>query len=87
MPPHEERLYRASPSRRGPSDRNPTLREPLRLYEGVVRPEWIDYNDHMTESRYLQVFGDASDALTAYLGVDAAYRAAEGSYHTAETHI
>ncbi len=28
-----------------------------------VRPEWIDYNGHMTESRYLQVFGDAMDAL------------------------
>ena len=50
-------------------------------------PKWIDYNNHLTESRYLQVFGDASDALTSFLGVDAAYRAASGSFYTAETHL
>ncbi|MBV9754530.1 MAG: carnitine 3-dehydrogenase [Hyphomicrobiales bacterium] len=61
--------------------------EPLRLCEGVVRPEWIDYNNHLTESRYLQIFGDAADALTAHLGVDAAYRASHGSFFTAETHL
>ena len=59
----------------------------MRLHEGVVRTEWIDYNNHLTESRYLQVFGDASDALTSFLGVDAAYRAANGSFYTAETHL
>jgi acyl-CoA thioesterase FadM len=33
------------------------------------------------------VFGDASDALLRYLGVDAAYLAAAGSYYTVETHL
>ena len=33
-----------------------------------VRPEWIDYNGHMTDSRYLQVFGDATDALFTVRG-------------------
>ena len=61
--------------------------QPLRLHEGVVRPEWIDYNNHLTESRYLQVFGDASDALTSHLGIDADYRASNGSFYTAETHL
>jgi carnitine 3-dehydrogenase len=53
---------------------------------GSVRPEWIDYNGHMTDSRYHQVFGDAMDALYRRLGVDEAYRAAGHMFFTVETH-
>ena len=38
--------------------------EPLAL-RATVLPDWIDYNGHVHESRYLQVFGDATDALLA----------------------
>lgn len=60
--------------------------DPLRLWRGVVLPEWLDYNGHMTEHRYLQVFGESSDALYGYLGVDFE-RAEKGAYYTLETHI
>jgi carnitine 3-dehydrogenase len=60
---------------------------PLRLHETAVAPEWIDYNGHLTESRYLQIFGDATDALLRLIGVDGAYLAAGRSYYTVETHI
>jgi carnitine 3-dehydrogenase len=60
---------------------------PTRVLATQVRPEWIDYNGHMTESRYLQVFGDATDALFVRLGADAAYRATGRSFFTVETHI
>ena len=60
---------------------------PLRLLEIEVRPEWIDYNGHMTDSRYLQVFGDATDALLRYAGVDEAYRQSGRSLFTVETHV
>lgn len=60
---------------------------PLALYEGVVDPNWIDYNGHMTEASYLTAFGDASDALFRYVGIDEAYRAAGHSFYTVETHI
>ena len=33
----------------------------------------IDYNGHMTESRYLQVFGDATVPYSIYLGLDQNY--------------
>src|SRR5579863_4229958 len=49
---------------------------PVRMLDTYVRPEWIDYNGHMTDSRYLQVFGDATDALFRWAGVDNAYRKA-----------
>lgn len=61
--------------------------QPLRLYEGRVQADWIDYNNHMTESRYLQVFGNATDALLTYLGIDADYLNAGQSFFTVETHI
>ncbi len=60
---------------------------PTRVLATQVRPEWIDYNGHMTESRYLQVFGEASDALFVRLGADAAYRATGRSFFTVETHL
>jgi carnitine 3-dehydrogenase len=63
------------------------LSPPLRLHSARVLPDWVDYNGHAHESRYLQVFGDATDALLGYLGVDAAYLAAGGSYYTVETHL
>jgi len=60
---------------------------PLRLLETQVRPEWIDYNGHMTDSRYLQVFGDATDALFRYAGIDEAYRRSGRALYTAESHL
>jgi acyl-CoA thioester hydrolase/carnitine 3-dehydrogenase len=59
---------------------------PLRLWQGEVLSDWLDYNGHMTEHRYLQVFGDSSDALYQLIGVDFT-RADEGAFYTLETHI
>ena len=38
-----------------------------------MSPAWIDYNGHMSEHRYLQVFGDTTDGLLRLIGVDMAY--------------
>lgn len=61
--------------------------QPLKLYDCIVDPNWIDYNGHMTEASYLTAFGDASDALFRYIGIDEAYRASGNSFYTVETHI
>jgi carnitine 3-dehydrogenase len=61
--------------------------QPLRLHEARILAEWVDYNGHAHESRYLQLFGDASDALYRYLGIDDEYLADGGSYFTVETHL
>jgi carnitine 3-dehydrogenase len=86
----EERLYEE-----GAAAARPALEaaaaggEPavLRLIETEVRPEWVDYNGHMTDSRYLQVFGDATDVLLRYAGVDDAYRRSGRALYTVETHV
>jgi carnitine 3-dehydrogenase len=57
------------------------------LHRMRVPPEWIDYNGHLHESRYLQLFGDATDGLLARIGVDADYLDAGRSYYTVETHL
>jgi carnitine 3-dehydrogenase len=56
-------------------------------FECIVRPEWVDYNGHMSDSRYLQVFGDATDALLRLAGVDDAYRRGGHALYTVETHV
>jgi carnitine 3-dehydrogenase len=52
-----------------------------------VPADWVDYNGHVHESRYLQLFADATDALLGRLGLDAAHLEAGGSYFTVETHL
>ena len=60
---------------------------PLETLTRVVPAGWIDYNNHVHESRYLQLAADATDALLARLGLDAEYLESSGSYYTVETHI
>ena len=73
---HEKTLAAAQPPARDDAS-----------WHGRVEPGWIDYNGHMTESRYLQVFSHATDGLLARIGADAEYVAAGHSYFTAETHL
>lgn len=59
----------------------------ISLYSAEVDPEWIDYNGHMTESRYLYIFGEASDAVLESIGMDSHYRGRGYSIYTVETHL
>jgi carnitine 3-dehydrogenase len=65
----------------------PTAAGELLEHRATVLPEWVDYNGHAHESRYLQVFGDATDALLSRLGIDEQYLAGGGSYYTVESHL
>lgn len=59
----------------------------LRLYEATVPVDWIDYNGHMTEHRYMEAFANANDAILAHVGLDATYLASGRSFYTVETHF
>ena len=88
----EERLYEAAASAArerltASAAATATASGPLRLLETHVRPEWVDYNGHMTDSRYLQVFGDATDALFRLAGIDDGYRRSGRAMYTAESHL
>ena len=60
---------------------------PVLTARRTVPLDWTDYNGHMTESRYLHAFADATDRFMEIIGCDADYIRAGGSYFTAETHI
>ena len=52
-----------------------------------VQPEWIDYNEHLTEWAYLKLFGDATDVVLAQIGAGMEYVAGGHSWYTVESHL
>lgn len=60
---------------------------PLVLIEATVSPAAVDYNDHMTESQYLEFFGRAGTELFRLLGMDQSYVDAGASFFTVESHL
>ena len=60
---------------------------PMITVARVVPSDWTDYNGHMNEGRYGQVFSDAADAVMVHVGADAGYIAGGLSYFTVETTI
>lgn len=82
---YENGLYAKAHANAGKQKADPA--EPLALHNDRVREDFVDYNGHMTESRYLQVFGDATDAFLRYIGMDDDYLASGRSMYTVETHI
>ena len=66
----------------------PDVTAPLSLYTATVKPEWIDYNGHMSEAYYVLTFGFATEAFLDYIDIGRAYRARTGSSaYTVEAHI
>ncbi|MGW8379296.1 thioesterase family protein [Streptomyces sp. ODS28] len=61
---------------------------PLPEFRQTVRPEWIDYNGHMSEAFYVLVFGHATDAMMIETGLGPRYREQSNcSLFTAEAHV
>ena len=63
------------------------LDQPLAMAQMQVLPGWIDYNGHMTESRYLFAASETTDPFLRLIGADLDYVKGGHSYYTAETHI
>lgn len=69
------------------ADTGPAADAPL-SHRDTVRPEWIDYNGHLSEPYYVLVFGDATTALMERAGMGPEHRAATGcSLYTVEAHV
>jgi acyl-CoA thioester hydrolase len=61
--------------------------EPL-VWREPVQDAWIDYNGHLSEPYYVLAFGHATDAVMDMVGIDEAYREANGaSLYTVEAHV
>jgi carnitine 3-dehydrogenase len=59
----------------------------VRTVDRIVPVDWTDYNGHMNESRYGQVFSDAADAMMKLVGADEAYIESGKSYFTVDARI
>ena len=76
----EERLYREAVAK-------PAADGNLPRHETTVRPEWVDYNGHMSDFLYGHVFGEAMDSLYRQIGIDDAFRKGGRMYYTVESHV
>lgn len=57
-------------------------------YRDVVRPEWIDYNDHFNMGYYVVVFDLATDAWLDHIGLGLAHKRSHGvTTFTLEAHV
>lgn len=66
---------------------SPDYSAPVETVNRVVPVDWTDYNGHMNESRYGQVFSDAADGMLLTFGVDSGYVARGLSYFTVDIDI
>ncbi len=76
---HDKRLAAQLPT--------PPKTEPMVMAQMQVLPGWIDYNGHMTESRYLFAGSETCDNFLRLIGADMDYVKGGHSYYTAESHI
>lgn len=60
----------------------------MKIHTDQVAPGWVDYNGHMNDAAYAQVFSTACDALVEHIGLDQAGRQQHGyTIYTLETHL
>ena len=61
---------------------------PLDLLQTDVRPDWIDYNDHMNVAYYVMVFDQAMDEFLNLYGLGKAYTlGGHGSVFALQNHV
>ncbi len=70
-----------------PARQSPSSHCPMITASRVIPLDWADYNGHMNEARYLEIFSLATDAFLEAVGCDQEYVAGGGSYFTLETSI
>ncbi len=70
-----------------PAPQSEILEDKIITMRGQILPSWIDYNGHLTEHRYAQLFADGGDQFLILAGLDTQNLSQGGSYFTAQTHI
>ena len=80
----EERLYNDARAKRSGAS---SAEGALPRLQSVVRPEWVDYNGHLSDFWYGYLFGEAMDALYRSVGIDETYRKNGRMFYTAESHV
>jgi carnitine 3-dehydrogenase len=82
-----DRYERTLFGRAGPGAEELRDGQPLTLLEQIVPTDWVDYNGHTNDSRYMELSSRAVDAFMRFIGVDEAYLTGGHSYFTVESHL
>ncbi len=60
----------------------------LETYETEIRPDWIDYNEHMNDSAYAIVLTEANEEFLKFANLGSDYHSSTGcTVYTVEAHI
>ncbi|TPW13510.1 MAG: bifunctional 3-hydroxyacyl-CoA dehydrogenase/thioesterase [Acidimicrobiaceae bacterium] len=70
-----------------PTAVEPDLTAPVRVHECRVPTDWVDYNGHTNDSRYMQLSSEAGDRFLRLIGMDSAYLESGRSFFTVESHV
>jgi acyl-CoA thioester hydrolase len=61
---------------------------PLSVFRTRVKPEWVDYNNHLNDGYYLVIMSLGTDAFQDLIGMsDAERRATKTTIYTLEAHV
>jgi len=77
-------LLRHADANLKPTSASSASTKPLTTVNRTVPIDWTDYNGHMNESRYGQVFSDAADDMMIRIGADLGYIESGSSFFTVE---
>jgi len=68
-------------------DEEPDLTTPIRTLDREIPTEWVDYNGHTNDSRYMQLSSEGGDRFLRMIGLDQPYLESGRSYFTVESHV
>ena len=61
---------------------------PLSVFRTRVKPDWVDYNNHLNDGYYLVIMSLGTDAFQDLIGMsDAERRATKTTIYTLEAHV
>jgi carnitine 3-dehydrogenase len=60
---------------------------PIRTLDRSIPTDWVDYNGHTNDSRYMQLSSEGGDRFLRYIGLDQPYLQSGRSYFTVESHV
>jgi acyl-CoA thioester hydrolase len=61
---------------------------PISVFRTRVKPEWVDYNNHLNDGYYLVIMSLGTDAFQDLIGMsDAERRATKTTIYTLEAHV
>ncbi|MEP7204290.1 MAG: carnitine 3-dehydrogenase [Ilumatobacteraceae bacterium] len=63
------------------------LSVPIRTLDLAIPPDWVDYNGHTNDSRYMQLSSQGGDRFLRLIGIDQPYLDSGRSYFTVESHV